>query len=397
MLKRAEVLVIGRSRDALSEVLAQLEEQRPLSVGTRVFANGHGELWSHHEPMPHALVLCVGEDWPETLPGLLTALPANRPPFLVACPASGIELLKTAMRAGARDVVSPPYDADDLVKRLVELSQESQAGKARASARLVAFLNAKGGSGSSFLAANVAAALAGTGGGRVMLVDFDVQFASLSSYLNLSPGNGLIKALESAESLDSTSIGGYGQKHRSGVHLLAAAMVGLISPEDIAEQRVELLLNVLDEAYDNVIVDLPRRMDRVSMTVLERVDQVVVVAQQSVLHLQDAKRTVAILRDYLGITNDRILIVINRYDRKAEVRREDFAVAFPGSDIVTVPSDYRRVAESINLGVPVTEGAAGSPLARSVTQLGKTVVPPAEGSVRRPDGILGWLGLQARN
>ena len=87
-VEKAEILVIGRSRDALSEILAQLEGQRPIAVGARVFANGHGELWSHHEPMPHALVLCVGEDWPETLPVLLAALPVNRPPFLVACPAS---------------------------------------------------------------------------------------------------------------------------------------------------------------------------------------------------------------------------------------------------------------------------------------------------------------------
>ena len=107
-----------------------------------------------------------------------------------------------AMRAGARDVVSPPYDAEDLTARLIELSQETHAGKTRASARLVAFLNAKGGSGSSFLAANVAAALAAKAAGRTMLVDLDVQFASLPSYLNLPPGNGLIKALESAESLD---------------------------------------------------------------------------------------------------------------------------------------------------------------------------------------------------
>ena len=173
-------------------------------------------------------------------------------------------------------------------------------------------------------------------------------------------------------------------------------MTGLISPEDIAEQRVERLLNVLDEAYDHVIVDLPRRVDRVSIAVLERLDQVVLVAQQSVLHLQDAKRTLAILRDYLGITNDRILIVLNRFDKKAEVRREDFAVAFPGVDIVSVPSDYRRVAESINLGVPVVEGAAGSPLARSVVLLGKQIGAPQR-VTPAPRRDPGWLGLQARN
>jgi pilus assembly protein CpaE len=396
VFQKAEILVVGRSRDAISGVVGLLEGQMGLSLTSRVATNGHIELWQQHEPSPHALIVSVGEDWEATLPGLLDALPANRPPFLVACPISDIELLKVAMRAGARDAVSPPYDAEGLAARLIELAQEGQAGRPHKSASLVAFLNSKGGSGGSFLAANTAVAKAQKPAHATMLMDLDVQFASLPTYLNMPAGNGLIRALESAETLDAAAIAGYAQKTGNGLHLLSAAMNGLISPEDIAEQRIGLLLDVLDEAYDDIIVDLPRRIDRISGAVLERIDRIALVSQQSITHLQDTKRMVTIMRDYLGISSDRILIVLNRFDKKSEVRQADFAESFPGVDIFTVPSDYRRVAESINLGVPLVEGAAGSSLGRSLTALAERVSPSVPVDAGQSRGILGWLGLGAR-
>lgn len=375
-----------------------LSDSPALTVHTQVFGNGHGQLLPDSGTHPGAIVISVGEDWQTSLPVLIESLPASRPPVLVVCPVADIELMKAAMRAGARDVVNPPYDIDDLSTTLVDLAQESYRDRSHEPAHLFAVINAKGGSGASFLAANIATDLARSSERAIkpkktILMDFDIQFASLPSYLNMSAKNGLIRALEVAETLDIASIEGFAQKHENGVHLLAADASGLVSPEDISEQRVELLMSVLDESYDNIVVDLPRRLDRFSATVLDRVDKVAVVAQQSVLHLQDARRIVGILREFLGVTSDRVMIVLNRYDKKSDVRLEDFIEGFPGTAVVVVPGDFRRVAESVNLGVPVVESAPTSPLAKAIHQVSMRLETPAGNEKQKAGGLLGWLGL----
>jgi len=398
MIHKTDIMLIGRSLEAMSGIFGLLEGQRLFSLKTHVFGNGQSELWGTDEqnPMPHALGLCVDEDWRKTLPGMLEALPREKPPFLVFSPAGDVELLKTAMRAGARDVLSPPYDSETLGARLLELAREEQVNHKRHSARLTAFINAKGGSGASFLAVNAASALANRYKRKTMLIDFDLQYGSMPVYLNMRSSDGLIKALEFVETLDSAALSGYTQKHDNGLHLLTTSTNRLVLPDEIAEERIVKLLDVLESSYQEIIVDLPRRIDRLSAAIIERLDKVVVVSQQSVSHLQDTRRLMLILREHMGVTDDRILLALNRFSKKAEVRREDFVNAFPGVSVVTVPSDYASVSESINLGSPVVTGISNTPLVKSILELSRQLMPQQQGQQLQSRGLLGWLGLTAR-
>jgi pilus assembly protein CpaE len=389
MFRKSDILLIGRSNEAISAIAALLESQRVLAVRTKILGNGHGHAWPEGSPAPDAAVLCIDRQWRDTLPRLLESIPTVRPPFLVLSPVTDVELLRAAMRGGARDLLTPPYDGDSLMSSLLELSRESQTAAQAANARLTAFVNAKGGSGASFLAANVAIAVAQEMGRRAILVDLDLQFAGLPTYLNMKPGGGLVKALEFVETLDTAALAGYVQEHQCGLHLLAAAAEGLILPDDIAEERIERLLGVLNEAYQEIIVDLPRRIDRTTATILDRLDKVVVATQQSVTHLHDTKRLVSLLREYLGISAERVLVVLNRFNKKADVRREDFANALPGIEMATIPGDYPRVAESINLGQPVIGTAAKSALARAILRLSERAIPTEPTQPERPGGFFG--------
>jgi pilus assembly protein CpaE len=399
MLHKTNIMLLGRSRDAVSGIGSMLERQPLLSLKTHVYGNGNSDPWNQgdRDTMPHVVALCLDEKWHTSLPAILQALPAKKPPFLVLSPNSDIELLRNAMQAGARDLLSPPYEAEALAARLVELAREGQAARTENAARLIAFINAKGGSGASFIAANVAAALAGKHGRKTVLLDFDIQFGGLPIYLNMIPEGGLIKALEFSDTLDSAALPGYVQVHDSGLHLFSSAKRELVLPNEIAEERIVHLLNVLDATYQEIIIDLPRRIDHSTATILERLDQVVMVTQQSVTHMQDTKRLLTILNDNLGISQERVQIVVNRFNKKAEVRNEDFKNAFPGITIETIPSDYAQVSASINLGVPVVEGAPRSTLTKAILNLSHSLVPESDRVNKQARGMLGWLGLQARN
>ena len=395
MHKTLNILVIGRSGSALAPVLAAMQGKPLLSVHTQVVGNGSASPLQSISANTDALLLAIDEEWHNYFRGMVASLPVVRPPFFVVGPAADMDLLRSAMRAGARDVFSMPLNVEDLVAAVSRVADEERARGGAPSAHLAAFMNTKGGSGASFLAANTALAAARREH-RTILVDLDFQFGGLPTYLNMAVRNGLIKALELADGLDEASIDGYAQKHESGLHLLAAAMDEIILPDDVSRERIERLLGVLDQVYGDVIVDLPRRIDVPTATVLSRAEKVVLVAQQTVAHLHDTRRLAFLLRDQLGLPADRILLVLNRFDKKAEVRERDFANLLPGIAVETIPGDYRRVAESINLGVPVAQGGTGSPLGKRLLEL--TDLVTSHTAMRTPTGGVrrGWLPWPTR-
>jgi pilus assembly protein CpaE len=385
------VLVTGRSKETLAPVVALLKGQRALSLETQVVGNGESDSLRQRPSPPDVLVLTVEKDWQSSLWGLVDALPSHRPPFVVVSPESDMELLRAAMRAGARDAFSLPFDREDFISAIATIAEEERLRTGEPSGRLTAFMNTKGGSGASFLAANISSVLATMADSRTILVDMDFQFGGLPIYLNMPARNGLIRALELVDDLDEAALQGYTQGHSSGLHLLTAAMEDIILPEDVSEHRVRKLLSVLEGIYRNIVIDLPRRIDTATAAVLLRADLVVLVTQQSIAHLHDTKRLCHLLQDQLGIPTERLLLLLNRFEKKAQISDEDFASISAGLAIEDIPGDFRRVSESINLGVPVHEGGQRSALGKRLVELATLIGRPGQSRPPKGKRIFGWL------
>ena len=385
------VLLVGRPGQGLSQVEALLGEHRQMLVTTRAAGNGQAHLLSDLTEPCDAVVLVVGEDWRATFEACFRREAPASKPLLVVGPGGDMELLRTAMRVGGRDFFALPVSATDLIPALDRVAKEEHERRGSLSARVTTFMNAKGGSGASFCAANFAHILAKLKSRRTILLDFELQFGSLPTYFNLQSRNGLVRALELVDSLDVTALQGYTQQHPSGLYLLAAAGEGLVLPEDVHEDRIAKLFSVLDEAYEELVVDLPRRIDRASAAVLERSDLVMLVVQQTVAHLQELKRLSSLLSNELGIARDRLVVIINRYQRRGEVTLQDFRDALPGLRIETLPNDYRSVFDSINLGVPLLEHEPRSALAKSLSELVESTTASNLSAVPRRRGPWSWL------
>jgi pilus assembly protein CpaE len=149
-------------------------------------------------------------------------------------------------------------------------------------------------------------------------------------------------------------------------------------PEDVTAERTSKLLEAVNGAYDDILVDLPHRIDASIAVILQRSDMIALVAQQTVAHLHDTKRLIFLLRERLGIAGERVLLVINRYDRRAEVSLDDFRGVFPDIQLWTLPGDYVLASESINLGVPICDSAPRSQLGRSLIELARYLDDPQQ-------------------
>jgi pilus assembly protein CpaE len=392
-----ELLIVGLSRESISGVVEALDGQQMMRLVPYIISEGQLVLPEYMRPAPDALLFCIDPGNEQAIWDTVERIPTPRPPLFVVSAGNDMELLRTAMRLGVRDVFSLPLNVDDFAFAVSRVVREDRERRGETGSRLISFMNTKGGSGASLIAANVALAMATQSrfGRRLLLLDFDFQFGGLPTYLNLIARDGLIKAMEFVDTLDEAALQGYVQRHESGLHLLAAAMDEIIVPEDISAERTEKLLAVIDGPYEDILVDLPHRIDASTAAILEHSDIIALAAQQTVAHLHDTKRLIFLLRDRLGIAVERILLIVNRYDKKAEVRLEDFVEVFPGIGIRTVPGDYLRASESINLGIPICESAPRSPLGRSLTGLAESFDQPdklaAVPDVAERSGLFGWI------
>jgi pilus assembly protein CpaE len=386
------VLVAGRAGEEIARIAAMLNDFGDVRVTTRHIVNGHSDPLQDDAVPPDALVLVLGErTWEAELAALVERAPSLRPPLLAVGPCAEPEVIRMAMRAGARDYVNGPIGADDLFGFLQQIGRERQASTPAARARLTAVVNAKGGSGASMVAANLAHALAQSASRKVLLMDLDLQFGGLPLYLNLSPRNGLVRALENIDGLDAVALEGYVQIHDSGLHLLASAPSELLSLADLPESRVAALLHILAESYDDIVVDLPRWIGGATAEVLERADRILLLTQQSIAHLRDAARMASLLQNELGIPAGRIRVVVNRHEKRHSVQLEDIREALPGLEISTLPNDFRRVSQSVNVGTPLFRLAARAPISRDLVRLSQRLGPDAQPAARR-GGLLGLLG-----
>jgi pilus assembly protein CpaE len=117
------------------------------------------------------------------------------------------------------------------------------------------------------------------------------------------------------------------------------------------------------------VVDLPRRIDAVTALVLERAQNIVLVVQQSLATLRDATRLITCMRNDLGVSKDRLLVVVNRYDKKSEITVEDIRTTLAGGEVFLVPNDFRTVTECINTGTPLLMAAQNAAITRAILTL----------------------------
>lgn len=384
---RLKVLAVSRIKSALDVIEAALHEQPGIELQRKLVVNGHVDPLQGIDNAPDALILHLGQTWQAELEALAARPLDRRPPLIVIGSAADTNVMRLAMQAGARDLLPMPLVEGDLVAALERIERDHRAANAPEHAILTAFINAKGGCGATLLASNVAHALAAVSRKRTALLDLDLQFGAIPLYFDLLPKRGILQALENVDGLDEVALDGYLVKHASGLKVLGHAVEDPLPIQAVGIDRVRHLLDLAIRSNDHVIVDLPRRIDAISSLVFERAQQIVLVVQQSVATLRDATRLTQCLRRDLLISKDRIITVVNRYEKDSPIGLDDIRGTLSCGELATVPNDFRTVSDCINTGSPLLTRARGSAISKAVmtleTKLGGTSAVERPGLLER--------------
>jgi len=110
------------------------------------------------------------------------------------------------MQGGARDFLTKPVNIQELTKTVTRMETEKYQVQLAEQGSLTAVINAKGGSGATMMACNIAHMMQVVEGEEVILLDMDMQFGSLAQYFDIKPKNGGIEALKVVDDLDATAL-----------------------------------------------------------------------------------------------------------------------------------------------------------------------------------------------
>ncbi len=314
-----------------------------------------------------AIDLVVVALWPDIERGLgMLPMVSRLAPgkVLAVGPASDSKLVLRALRGGADDYVDSAELESELEAAIGRLA-EAARGPAQA-ARLIALFSPNGGSGSSTIAVNIAAALAKTHK-SAGLIDLKLEAGDLSALLDLKPTFTLADLCRNASKLDRVMFERSLVKHDSGVGLLAAPHhfddIGLVRPEGVSQA-----LTLARASFPFVVADLDHSYREEQRVVLRQADFVLIPFRLEFASLRNVRRALEHL-DGLDIPADRVRLVVNRYGQALEVPAAKAEEAMGRKIAHYIPEDVKAINRANNHGVPVIIEAPSSRVSKSLMQL----------------------------
>lgn len=247
----------------------------------------------------------------------VTDVRAARPslPVVVALENADVGLTRMLIRQGVSDVATLPFDPSELTSLLLEIgARHAPVSEARL-APMVSLVRAAGGVGATTIITHLADALSECGGGRdVCVIDLDLQFGQVATYLGLHPQTTVLDLLEASERLDPDLVRDAAVSTPQGISVIGAPPQ--IAPlEDVDVDRLLNLLTVARQSFDFVLIDLPSNWTNWTLSAALACNEIMVVTDQSITGLRQTKRVIELF-DMMQVARENVRIVVNRVEKK---------------------------------------------------------------------------------
>jgi pilus assembly protein CpaE len=370
-------VVLSSGLDSFKEIRAALaaDGRAQLLAGGNDAEQVHGEIV---RLKPAAAIIALGSN-PDASIQLIRKLNVECPKTAIisAAPKGSGELILQSLRAGAREFLNIPVAAEEL-KTVLDRITEFAVGQVEApkkKGKMVAVFSSKGGTGTSFIATNLAAASAVP----TVLVDLNLQAGDLPLFLGLDPKYSIAEAVENRERLDDSLISSFVAPYSTTLSLLAAPKQA-DSADEIEPEHIFQVLQRLRESFDYVVLDPQHTFDAITLAALDQSDEIVLVLTLDIPAIRSTQRALEIF-DRLGYPRKKIRIVVNRWSKQIDLDLRQVE-KFLGETVVGfVSSDYQTTVNSINLGTPLVKSDPNSKIAhelRSIAEKIQQTVTPIE-------------------
>ncbi len=303
------------------------------------------------------------------------------------------DILLPALRAGAKEFFPQPIDPAEVIrafqKALTSSRQSTQGGEeAKSLGKIFSVLGAKGGIGTTTFAVNLATSIQALDKKKlVALIDMNRLIGEVPLFLDLEVETNWEEIGKNFSRLDAAYLQSAMTRHSSGVYVMPAP--GRFDAEtQLAPGVLFQIVKSMRQFFDYIVIDGGMHFDDTLFKIFRESERVYLVAILSLPCIINVKKLQESLRVSAGVTNGKLQIIANRFEKKAQISLAE-ANKIIGTDIsMTIPNNYPLAMESINNGKVFAEISASSTIAQVYKKLAESVVGPA---IKKPGGIFNWF------
>jgi len=253
-------------------------------------------------------------------------------------------------------------EIDDLTDALARASvRHPESGRSKLSSRrLMVFLGAKGGVGTTTLAANFAVAVAQDSGQKTLLIDLGQPLGDAAINLGVAPEYSSANAFQESGRLDANFLASLLTAHSSGLSVLTAPTD--FTPAQPTIEAIDKLLAVARQSFRNVIVDMGARLDLRASSLFEDTAVIYLVAQVGISELRNANR---LIKHFFAERGPKLQIVLNRFTpHTLTFDDEHITKALTRPATWRIPDDYATARRTQNTATALV--LEDSPIARAI-------------------------------
>lgn len=291
------------------------------------------------------------------------------------------------MREGVTEFAPYPEPAGALLDAIdrLRLARSSgnlpalTSGAPRRLGKVVTFYGVAGGVGASTFAVNFAwelTQLVRREGRRVALLDFNFQYGSVATFLDVPRREAVYELVSEASSLDQTGLTQALSTYQDKLHVLTAPRdalpLDIVSPAD-----VDAIIGLAREAFDYVVIDMPQALMNWSEKVYAAADEFFAVMESDMRSAQNMYRFLRTLKAE-DMNLEKLRFVLNRapgmtdLTGKTRVKKlaESLGIGFHHS----IPDGGRAVVNACDQGIPLSDSARSNPVRKEVLRMAQKFI-----------------------
>jgi pilus assembly protein CpaE len=261
------------------------------------------------------------------------------------------EALLETMRAGIREFLAPPFEADAIQQALARAEQvlEHKPPAIESTDAVFAFLPSKPGVGCSTIALNASIMLSQLPDTKTLLADFDLNCGMIAFMLQMDSPYSVVSAVENAHEMDET----LWPKLVTSFGDLDVLPAGKLAPGyRIDAMQIRHLIEFARRNYKAICLDLSGILEKFSVEILHEARQIFLVCTPEVPSLHLAREKLHFLRSLE--LESRVRVLLNREQRRSLIPVSEVEKVLRAPVYMTFPNDYLGVHKALTAGKHVS-------------------------------------------
>jgi pilus assembly protein CpaE len=286
-----------------------------------------------------------------------------------------IAIYREMISNGISDYLVAPLSMADLMNSITKIFVDPETGPL---GRMIAFIGAKGGVGSSTISHNVAWTISNRYRNDVVLADLDLAFGTANINLDQDPPQGIAEAIYSPDRVDDILLDRLLAKCAENLNLLAAPST-LDRTYDFTQDTFNNVLEVAQRSSPTVVIDLPHQWNAWTRHILANADEVVITAAPELANLRNTKNLLDVLS---GLRPNDVAprLIMNQVGvpKRPEISVSDFVRPLDVQPAAIIPFEPALFGTASNNGQMVSEADAKSPIAAHFDFMAQLLTGKAE-------------------